>query len=84
MVFATEAAPARAAPPEGPRFGPATATFVVVSSVIGTGVLTTPGFTAYFVRAEAFDMPEVAASGSNHCRAKSRGRMVFFKALSRS
>ena len=34
---------------EGPRFGLATATFVVVSSMIGTGVLTTSGFTVYFV-----------------------------------
>ena len=46
---ATETAPAREAPPEGPRFGLATATFVVVSSMIGTGVLTTSGFTVYFV-----------------------------------
>lgn len=38
--------------PAVPRFGPATATFVVVSSMIGTGVLTTSGFT-------------VAAVGSN-------------------
>jgi basic amino acid/polyamine antiporter, APA family len=37
------------APPAGPRFGLATATFVVVSSMIGTGVLTTSGFTVYFV-----------------------------------
>src|SRR5262249_49233064 len=49
MVSATETAPAREAPPEGPRFGLATATFVVVSSMIGTGVLTTSGFTVYFV-----------------------------------
>ena len=35
-----------------PTFGPATATFIVVSSMIGTGVLTTSGFT-------------VAAVGSN-------------------
>ncbi len=34
---------------EGPRFGLATAIFVVVSSMIGTGVLTTSGFTVYFV-----------------------------------
>lgn len=34
---------------EGPRFGLATATFVVVSSMIGTGVLTTSGFTVYEV-----------------------------------
>jgi APA family basic amino acid/polyamine antiporter len=32
-----------------PGFGQATATFVVVSSMIGTGVLTTSGFTVYFV-----------------------------------
>jgi APA family basic amino acid/polyamine antiporter len=32
-----------------PRFGLATAAFVVVSSMIGTGVLTTSGFTTYFV-----------------------------------
>ena len=49
MVSATEAAPAREAVRGGPRFGLATATFVVVSSMIGTGVLTTSGFTVYFV-----------------------------------
>lgn len=49
MAVATEAAPAREAPADGPRFGLATATFVVVSSMIGTGVLTTSGFTVYFV-----------------------------------
>jgi hypothetical protein len=43
MVSATETAPARAALREGPRFGLPTATFVVVSSMIGTGVLTTWG-----------------------------------------
>ena len=32
-----------------PRFGPATATFLVVSSMIGTGVLTTSGFTVALV-----------------------------------
>ena len=31
-----------------PVFGPATAAFVVVSSMIGTGVLTTSGFTVFF------------------------------------
>jgi len=49
MVRVTATAPAREAPPEGQRFGLATATFVVVSSMIGTGVLTTSGFTVYFV-----------------------------------
>ncbi|WP_406700007.1 amino acid permease [Singulisphaera sp. Ch08] len=49
MTSATEPAHARGAPSEGPRFGLATATFVVVSSMIGTGVLTTSGFTVYFV-----------------------------------
>jgi basic amino acid/polyamine antiporter, APA family len=34
---------------KAPAFGLATATFVVVSSMIGTGVLTTSGFTVYFV-----------------------------------
>ena len=34
MVSATEMAPARNAPAEGPRFGLATATFVVVSCLI--------------------------------------------------
>jgi basic amino acid/polyamine antiporter, APA family len=34
---------------KAPRFGLATATFVVISSMIGTGVLTTSGFTVYFV-----------------------------------
>lgn len=33
----------------GPAFGLATATFLVVSGMIGTGVLTTSGFTVYFV-----------------------------------
>jgi basic amino acid/polyamine antiporter, APA family len=49
MALATELATAREAAPEGPRFGLATATFVVVSSMLGTGVLTTSGFTVYFV-----------------------------------
>ena len=49
MESATEAPTAQEAPPEGPRFGLATATFVVVSSMVGTGVLTTSGFTIYFV-----------------------------------
>ena len=49
MVSATVTAPVREAPAEGPRFGLATAIFVVVSSMIGTGVLTTSGFTVYFV-----------------------------------
>src|SRR5580692_6023789 len=48
MVSATVTAPAGVVLREGPRFGPATATFVVVSSMIGTGVLTTSGFTVYF------------------------------------
>jgi APA family basic amino acid/polyamine antiporter len=44
----------RTEPAEGPGprtggFGLATATFVVVSSMIGTGVLTTSGFTTFFV-----------------------------------
>src|SRR3954469_9484391 len=30
-------------------FGPATATFVVVASMVGVGVLTTSGFTVFFV-----------------------------------
>jgi APA family basic amino acid/polyamine antiporter len=34
---------------QSPRFGPATATFLVVSSMIGTGVLTTSGFTVALV-----------------------------------
>ena len=34
---------------KGPGFGLATAVFVVVSSMIGTGVLTTSGFTVFFV-----------------------------------
>ena len=49
MVMATEKAPALAVTTGGPRIGLATATFVVVSSMIGTGVLTTSGFTVYFV-----------------------------------
>ncbi len=35
--------------PASRGFGLATATFVVVSSMVGTGVLTTSGFTIYFV-----------------------------------
>ena len=35
--------------PSARSFGLATATFVVISSMIGTGVLTTSGFTIYFV-----------------------------------
>src|ERR671916_478732 len=34
---------------KGPGFGLATAIFVVVASMIGTGVLTTSGFTVFFV-----------------------------------
>ena len=49
MVSATETTMAREMLREGPRFGLLTATFVVVSSMIGTGVLTTSGFTVYFV-----------------------------------
>src|SRR3954463_6048514 len=49
MESATETAPDRRAPAGAPRFGAATATFVVVSSMVGTGVLTTSGFTIYFV-----------------------------------
>ena len=49
MACVTETAPTREAPMDGPRFGLATATFVVISSMIGTGVLTTSGFTVYFV-----------------------------------
>jgi APA family basic amino acid/polyamine antiporter len=48
MVSATEMAPSNGAP-DGPKFGLASATFVVVSSMVGTGVLTTSGFTVYFV-----------------------------------
>jgi APA family basic amino acid/polyamine antiporter len=36
-------------PSAGPAFGLATATFLVVSGMIGTGVLTTSGFTVFFV-----------------------------------
>jgi basic amino acid/polyamine antiporter, APA family len=49
MACVTETVPARETPVDGPRFGLATATFVVISSMIGTGVLTTSGFTVYFV-----------------------------------
>jgi basic amino acid/polyamine antiporter, APA family len=49
METATQEAPAQEALPDGPRFGLATAIYVVVSSMIGTGVLTTSGFTVYFV-----------------------------------
>src|SRR4051812_24998309 len=39
--------------PEAPRpaaFGLATATFVIVASMVGVGVLTTSGFTVYYVK----------------------------------
>ena len=36
-------------PADAPRFGLATAIFVVVSSMVGTGVLTTSGFSMYFL-----------------------------------
>ena len=41
--------PETKAAPKAAGFGLATATFVVVSSMVGTGVLTTSGFTVYFV-----------------------------------
>src|SRR4051794_8854044 len=47
MEPATESV--REAAPRAPKFGLATATFVVISSMIGTGVLTTSGFTVYYV-----------------------------------
>ena len=44
------AAPDPSNSPPGPkRFGTATAAFVVVSSMVGTGVLTTSGFSMYFL-----------------------------------
>lgn len=49
MVSVTETNTAHESPPTGSRFGLMTATFVVVSSTIGTGVLTTSGFTVYMV-----------------------------------
>jgi basic amino acid/polyamine antiporter, APA family len=49
MASAAEAPQLREASPYSPRFGLATATFVVVSSMIGNGVVTTSGFTVYFV-----------------------------------
>jgi basic amino acid/polyamine antiporter, APA family len=51
IVTETAAENEEAAEPadHAPRFGLATATFVVISSMIGTGVLTTSGFTVYFV-----------------------------------
>ncbi len=42
-------APGEPAKARDPGFGQATATFVVVSSMIGTGVLTTSGFTVFYV-----------------------------------
>lgn len=41
-----ESAPSEAMPAE---FGPATATFIIVASMVGTGVLTTSGYTVYSV-----------------------------------
>src|SRR5947209_11130119 len=38
-----------AAPPMPAGFGPATATFVIVASMVGVGVLTTSGYTVYQV-----------------------------------
>ena len=49
MASAAETVPVREAATDGPRFGLATATVVVIASMIGTGVLTTSGFTVYFV-----------------------------------
>ncbi|MDB5347741.1 MAG: amino acid transporter [Schlesneria sp.] len=49
MVSVAETNSTHESPPTGPRFGLMTATFVVVSSTIGTGVLTTSGFTVYLV-----------------------------------
>ncbi|QEH34741.1 Serine/threonine exchanger SteT [Aquisphaera giovannonii] len=49
MTSTMETAPGSEVSKGGPRFGLATATFVVVSSMIGTGVLTTSGFTTFFV-----------------------------------
>ena len=48
MASATITAPARQAARRA-GFGLATATFVLVSNMIGTGVLTTSGFTVYFI-----------------------------------
>src|SRR3954451_6056863 len=45
----SETTTADAAATRAPGFGLATATFVVVSSMVGTGVLTTSGFTVYYV-----------------------------------
>jgi YihY family inner membrane protein len=42
-------APADESTAKAPGFGLATTTFVVVSSMVGTGVLTTSGYTAYLV-----------------------------------
>ncbi len=44
-----ETGPAAGPAAKGPGFGLATATFIVVSSMVGTGVLTTSGFTVFFV-----------------------------------
>ena len=41
--------PAPADPADPPRFGLATAIFVVVSSMVGTGVLTTSGYSMFFL-----------------------------------
>ncbi len=47
MATGSEASTDAGAPPAG--FGMATATFVVVASMVGTGVLTTSGYTVFFV-----------------------------------
>src|SRR3954454_3554536 len=41
--------PANPPPPTIASFGTATATFVIVASMVGVGVLTTSGYTVYFV-----------------------------------
>lgn len=49
MTLDSHRAPRTTPPPSHPRFGLATTIFIVISSMIGTGVLTTSGFTVALV-----------------------------------
>jgi basic amino acid/polyamine antiporter, APA family len=69
MEYATELTTARGAPHESPRFGLATATFVVVSSMIGTGVSTTPWFTLCFVGSNQLMLARWVVAGCLRCAA---------------
>jgi basic amino acid/polyamine antiporter, APA family len=68
MMSGPGAEPARGPSPEVRErpagFGTATATFVIVSSMVGVGVLTTSGFTVYFVGSNGLMLVLWAAGGA--------------------